>query len=174
MRLQVKLTRGKNLITNNDFDSGYDLMVKGYSRVENKNVKPEVWLEDNETFMVYPNETILLKTGVHLGMPEPIEIYKDVYKIIEFQIRGRSGMSLKFGTNVKLGTGDNIFLGDCGIIFHNESTEPQVFKKDDRLGQLVFNEVIKFMDGAIDYVDDIVKNSDRGNSGFGDSGISGK
>ena len=82
MRLQVKLTRGENLITNNDFDSGYDLMVKGYSRIVNKEKQPEVWLEDKENFMIHPNETILLKTGIHLGLPEPIEIYKDVYKII--------------------------------------------------------------------------------------------
>ena len=35
MKLQVKLTKGNNLITNNKFDSGYDLMAKGIRRVVN-------------------------------------------------------------------------------------------------------------------------------------------
>lgn len=171
MRLQVKLTKGENLVTNNKFDSGYDLMVKGYSRVINGELQPETWLEKDETFMVLPNETLLLKTGVHLGIPEPTEVSKGVYRVIEFQIRGRSGLSLKSDTNVKLGTGDNSFLNDCGVIFKNESNQPKVFKKDDRLGQLVFNEVIKFMPEAIDYVDEIIKSSDRGLNGFGHSGV---
>ena len=170
MRLQVKLTKGENLVTNNPFDSGSDLKVKGYNRVENGKLLQEVWLEEDETFMIQPNETLLLKTGVHLGLPEPIEISKGVYRVVEFQIRGRSGLSLKSDTNVKLGTGDNEYLSDCGVIFHNESNHPQTFRKDDRLGQLVINEVIKFMPETIDYVDEITKESDRGHDGFGKSG----
>ena len=88
-------------------------------------------------------------------------------------MRGRSGMSLKTDTTVKLGTGDNDYLSDCGVIFKSDSNEPLVFKKNDRLGQLVFNEIIKFMPEAIEYVEAIDKKSYRGTNGFGSSGVSG-
>ena len=78
-------------------------------------------------------------------------------------------MSLKTDTNVKLGTIDNTYTADVGIIFHNESNQPQTFKKDDRLGQLVFVKIIKFMPESIIYVDKL-SDTDRGNNGFGASG----
>ena len=43
------------------------------------------------------------------------------------------------------------------------------FKKDDRLGQLVFVKIIKFMPESIIYVDEL-SDTDRGNNGFGSSG----
>ena len=51
----------------------------------------------------------------------------------------------------------------------NESNQPQTFKKDDRLGQLVFVKIIKFMPESIIYVDEL-SDTDRGNNGFGSSG----
>ena len=172
MKLQVKLTKGNNLITNNKFDSGYDLMAKGIRRVINGELQPEHILDDNEIFQLSPNETVLITTGVHIAPPNPVEISDGVYEVIEAQLRGRSGMSLKTDTKVKLGTIDNTYTSDIGVIFHNESNQPQTFKKDDRLGQLVFNKVIKFMPEAIIYVDEL-NETDRGNNGFGSSGVSG-
>ena len=70
MKLQVKLTKGNNLITNNKFDSGYDLMAKGIRRVINGELQPEHILDDNEIFQLSPNETVLItdkveKTEIH-------------------------------------------------------------------------------------------------------------
>lgn len=170
MKLQVKLTKGNNLITNNKFDSGYDLMAKGIRRVVNGELQPEHILDDNEVFQLAPNETILATTGVHIKLPTPVKISEGVLEVIEAQLRPRSGMSLKTDTNIKLGTIDNEYTGDIGLIFHNESSHTQFFKKDDRLGQLVFNKIIKFMEGSIDIVDEL-SDTNRGANGFGSSGI---
>ena len=169
MKLQVKLTKGENFKTNNKFDSGYDLMAKGIRRVVNGELQPEYIFDNNELFQLMPNETVLITTGVHIAQPSPVEISDGVFEVIEAQLRGRSGMSLKTDTNVKLGTIDNTYTADVGIIFHNESNQPQTFKKDDRLGQLVFVKIIKFMPESIIYVDKL-SDTDRGNNGFGASG----
>lgn len=170
MKLQVKLTKGENFKTNNKFDSGYDLMAKGIKRVVNgKLEESEKIFIDGEMFQLMPNETVLITTGVHIAPPSPVEISDGVFEVIEAQLRGRSGMSLKTDTNVKLGTIDNTYTADVGIIFHNESNQPQTFKKDDRLGQLVFVRIIKFMPESIIYVDKL-SDTDRGNNGFGASG----
>lgn len=170
MKLQVKLTKGENFKTNNKFDSGYDLMAKGIKRVVNgKLEESEKIFIDGEMFQLMPNETVLITTGVHIASPSPVEISDGVFEVIEAQLRGRSGMSLKTDTNVKLGTIDNTYTADVGIIFHNESNQPQTFKKDDRLGQLVFVKIIKFMPESIIYVDEL-NDTDRGNNGFGASG----
>ena len=170
MRLQVKLTKGENLVTNNVFDSGYDLMVKGYKKVVNGKLWDEHILSDDETFSIEPNETILATTGVHIKLPSPVEISKGVFEVLEAQLRPRSGMSLKTDTNVKLGTVDNTYVGEIGIIFHNEANHTQFFKKNDRLGQLVFNKVVKFTNESIDIVEEL-SDTDRGANGFGSSGL---
>ena len=170
MRLQIKLTKGNNMATNNRFDSGYDLMVKGYRRVINGKLEDEIILSEDESFSIEPNETILATTGVHIKLPNPVEISEGVFEVLEAQLRPRSGMSLKTDTNIKLGTIDNQYVGDIGLIFHNEANYTQFFKKDDRLGQLVFNKVIKFMNSAIDVVEEL-SDTDRGANGFGSSGI---
>ena len=172
MKLQVKLTKGANLETNNPFDSGYDLKAKGVRRVLNGELQKEQLLDSDDIILLEPNETVLITTGVHIVPPNPVEISEGVFEVIEAQLRGRSGMSLKTDTNVKLGTIDNTYRADVGIIFHNESTEVQHFKKDDRLGQLVFNKIIKFMPNAIEFVEELDE-TDRGTNGFGSSGVSG-
>jgi dUTP pyrophosphatase len=168
MKLKVKLTKGKNMMMHNKFDSGYDLLAKGVRRVKNRKLQDEMILEDGDTFTITPNETVLITTGVHLDLPEPEMIKVGVYRVIEAQLRGRSGMSLKTDTNVKLGTIDNEYTGEVGIIFHNESNQPQTFKKDDAIAQLVFNEIIKFTE--LEYVD-YLSEKDRGDKGFGSTGI---
>ena len=97
-----------------------------------------------ENFLVKANQTVLITSGIHIKLPDIIELPDGNLKMIEAQMRGRSGMSLKYDTNVKLGTIDPTYMGDCGVIFKNESSQPQYFKKDDAVAQLVFNEVIKF------------------------------
>lgn len=80
-------------------------------------------------------------------------------------------MSLKYNTQVKLGTIDPTYLGDCGVIFRNDSDMPQYFTKDDAIAQIVFNEVVKFSENNIKYVDEFSETgSKRGENGFGHTG----
>ena len=65
----------------------------------------------NHNVVLQPKETKLIPTGVYVGLPEGYE----------FQVRPRSGMSLK--TKLRIpnapGTVDEPYLGEIGIIAEN-------------------------------------------------------
>jgi len=92
------------------------------------------------------------------------------YTALEVQVRGRSGLSLKKNTNVKLGTGDNTYQGMYGIIFKNESNKVLIIDKGDKVAQLVFNEIYIPKDTGVEYTENFDIETDRGNCGFGSSG----
>jgi dUTP pyrophosphatase len=174
--IKVILKRGNNLETQG-FDSGFDLAAKGYSRIVDNKITKEVWFDDKEyKVTLKPNETILIKTGVHLELPEPEErlsfIKNEVigHNIMEAQIRNRSGLALKDNTYVKWGTIDNKYRGDCGISFWNNSDKEYVIKKDERIAQLVFNPVYKPVKGKGMLVVEELEDTERGENGFGHTG----
>lgn len=169
--LKVKIENNGIFKTSDDLASGYDVGAIGYARINILNGVPHIGehiiLDDDCGFYIHPDETILIKTGVYLEMPEPVD-KGDYLVILEAQVRGRSGLSLKQNTNVKLGTGDNNYRGEYGVIFKNESKKPLFINKYDRVAQIVFNEVIKFK--KIVYVDTLNK-TERMTNGFGSTGI---
>ncbi|MGL5646945.1 MAG: dUTP diphosphatase [Clostridium sp.] len=174
MKLKVKLTNGGVFKTNKEFDSCYDVCAVGYSRVvynydEHKHeVEAGASLEEGEKFIIKPQETVMIHTGVYLELPKPIDC-GSYYKVLEAQARGRSGMSLKENSNVKLGTIDNEYIGECNIIMVNDGVDAVVIKRGDRIGQIAFNEVVKFKPESIEFVDKLSE-SNRGTEGFGASG----
>jgi len=168
MNPQIKLTHGaKKLVRGKKNDSGLDLQVKGFSRIRNSKIVDTVWFEDVEDKFVtiYPNETTLLKTGVQISLPKK----GDSLYTIEAQIRSRSGLSLKSGTRVTTGTIDNGYQGDYGINFKNEGLMPYRVNDGDRVAQVVFNVVL--IPDVIDYVTEFGETSDRGEGGFGHTGL---
>lgn len=169
--LRVKLVNGGIFKTSSDTDSGYDVSAVGYARVVNNQVMEEIVLEEGESFNVFPNETIKINTGVFLQLPTPKADEKDnrVLRMIEAQVRGRSGFSLKGGTNVKLGTLDNCYRGEIGVILVNDSNKPVKITKGDRIAQIVLNEVVKFKQSDILFVNELDE-SERGSNGFGSTG----
>ena len=73
-------------------DSGFDLYV-------------------NEDAIIRPNETKVISTGIAVQLPEGYEA----------QVRPRSGVTSKTKLRVQLGTIDNDYAGDIGIIVDNIS-----------------------------------------------------
>ncbi|AAK79182.1 dUTP pyrophosphatase [Clostridium acetobutylicum] len=108
-------------------------------------------------FYLNPHKRILIKTGVHIELPPNIEA----------QLRPRSGLALEHGITAILGTIDNDYRGDIGIILLNTSNEPFVIHEGDRLGQLVF---AKFRRYKLNIIDNL-SNTKRANKGFGSTGI---
>lgn len=182
--IKVILKRGNNLETQG-FDSGFDLAAKGYSRIIDNKITKEVWFDDKEyKVTLKPNETILIKTGVHLELPEPEEVTRKTgiiglfgeekevigHDIMEAQIRNRSGLALKDNTYVKWGTIDNKYRGDCGISFWNNSDKEYVIKQNERIAQLVFNPIYKPVKGKGMLVVEELEDTERGENGFGHTG----
>ena len=178
---KVKLTHGGKIQRENEFDSGLDVFCKGYRKVINEKLQEERWFDetDENHVVLRQNETMLLLTGVQIQPPVPQKLYaysedgnhtEIGCRAIEVQVRGRSGLSLKQDSTVKLGTGDNPYRGVYGIIFKNTSNGVLIINDDDKIAQLVFNEVIIPNQTAIEIVDNF-EFTPRGDKGFGSSGV---
>ncbi len=100
----------------------------------------------------------LFPTGLYIEIPEGYEI----------QVRSRSGLAAKFGVVVanSPGTVDENFRGEIKVILVNLSTEPYTVNPGERIAQLVLAKVER---ASLDVVTS-VSDSNRGGTGFGDSG----
>lgn len=116
---------------------------------------------DTETIILGPGERKLIHTGLYMEIPIGYEL----------QIRPRSGLSLKKGFVPALGTIDNDYRGEIGIIAMNLSNdENMVISKGDRIAQGVISPVVNALFKPVDSIEKLSK-TDRGNGGFGSTGI---
>tara|TARA_Y100000996_G_scaffold152720_1_gene117586 strand:- start:2696 stop:3142 length:447 start_codon:yes stop_codon:yes gene_type:complete len=108
--------------------------------------------------LIKPNERGLIPTGIVVSLPQNIE----------GQVRPRSGLSLKYGITVlnSPGTIDSDYRGEIKVILINHGNEDFLIKNNDRIAQLVFNEVVKV---SFKEVKDLDQTS-RDQKGFGSTG----
>ena len=106
---------------------------------------------------IAPQEIKLIPTGIYVELEQGTEI----------QIRPRSGLSLKEGLMAILGTIDSGYKGEIGIIMINLSNAMKTIKPGDRIAQMVCAKVEKMELEEVDSLSD----SDRGEGGFGSTGI---
>ena len=121
----------------NPTDSGLDLYV-------------------SETVSIPPKTTKIVKTDIAIELPIGYE----------GQVRPRSGTSLKTKLRVALGTIDQTYHKEIGIITDNISDKPITVEKGQRLAQLVIAPV-QYPD--VNVVKEFKYESDR--SGYGSTGI---
>jgi dUTP pyrophosphatase len=114
----------------------------------------------NEKVTIFPKDSKLIKTGIFVELPEDYEI----------QIRPRSGLALKKGITVlnTPGTIDQGYRNEIGVILYNSSDDNFCVEKGMRIAQMVLQMVPKI---KWEVVNDINKNTDRGTTGFGASGV---
>lgn len=112
-----------------------------------------------EPVQIKPLERVLIPTGLHIQLPEGFEA----------QIRPRSGLALKHGITVlnTPGTIDSSFRGDIGIILINLSNETFTVNPGERIAQMVIAEHAQ----AIFMPTDSLDETERGEGGFGHSGV---
>lgn len=116
---------------------------------------------EDETINLSPGERRLIHTGIYLEIPVGYEL----------QIRPRSGLSLKNGFVPVLGTIDNDYRGEIGIIAMNLSTNTNfTIKKGDRIAQGIISPVISAFFKQVNSIDKLSK-TERGTGGFGSTGI---
>ena len=111
-----------------------------------------------EPITLNPGERKLIKTGLHIELPEGYEA----------QVRPRSGLAFKKGITVlnSPGTIDADYRGDVGVILINHSDEEFVVNSGDRIAQLVISKFEK-----VDWeTSDKINLTSRGASGFGSTG----
>jgi len=101
----------------------------------------------------------LIPTGFAMALPDGFEA----------QVRPRSGLALKQGVTVlnSPGTNDADYRGEVGVILINHGAEPFVVRRGDRIAQMI---VAPFVQAAFRMTDELER-TDRGEGGFGSSGV---
>lgn len=111
----------------------------------------------------------------------PLDIKIELDFCTEAQIRPRSGFSLKgmegcvcencenvsrFDADVLLGTIDQDYRGNVGVIIKSNESTPFVIKKGTRIAQMVIS---RYYRGHFELVDELT-DTERGEEGFGHTG----
>jgi dUTP pyrophosphatase len=108
-----------------------------------------------DTYLI-AGQTYIIPTGIAVEIPSGYEGL----------VRGRSGLSSK-GLIVSLGTIDETYRGDVGIIMTNSSNGNHYFRKGDRLAQFTIKPVSYIrLQETYELTD-----TERNDNGFGSSGI---
>ncbi|MGL4797432.1 MAG: dUTP diphosphatase [Paraclostridium sp.] len=112
-----------------------------------------------EEVVIPKSETRLIKTGISIELP----------KWTEAQVRPRSGLALKHSVTVlnSPGTIDEGYRGEIGVILINHGKEDFIVNKHMKIAQMVIKPIYEI---NIEEVKDL-SNSDRGEGGFGSTGI---
>jgi dUTP pyrophosphatase len=149
---------------------GEDVILPKYETVRASGMDVRAWkfaLPNNpsvsidfpeEGIVLSPLQRVLIKTGIHVELREDEEI----------QIRARSGLALKNGITVTngIGTIDEDYRGDVGVILINLSNEDFTIKKNDRIAQIVVTKVEK---RDLHIVNELSETK-RGDGGFNSTG----
>ena len=109
--------------------------------------------------VIAPGERVAVPTGLVLEIPVHYE----------GQVRPRSGLAIRRGLTVvnAPGTIDSDYRGEVMVLLVNLGAEPVAIGRGDRIAQLVIAPVTR---AGFAEVDD-VSLSDRGDGGFGSTGV---
>lgn len=145
--------------------------------------KPEVEREYSETLdgysiiekTVYKDlavDSVVVPTGIAIKLPEPktFTSFDNIEKgilVYEGHIRPRSGLSAKYSISAHFGTIDSTYTGEIKVILFNFSNKPFTITHGMRIAQLA---VAPIVIPDIVFVDDLDER-DRGNNGFGSTGL---
>ena len=143
IRLKYTSVNGKNLSYNYDSDSGFDL----YS---------------SEDIVIEKFGRALVPTGISFEIPKDFEI----------QIRPKSGLALNHGLTVlnTPGTVDEGYRGEVKVIVFNTNPEQYKITKGMKIAQAIVARCITGRWVILEKVEKL-KSADRGDNGFGSTGI---
>jgi len=107
-------------------------------------------------------EPVLIKTGLSVEVPVGYEV----------QVRPKSGLALKKGLTVlnSPGTVDANYRGELGVILINHGKYIKVIQKGQKIAQIVVAQVER---AEIEVVEDL-SGTERGEGGFGSTGLKAK
>lgn len=126
--------------------------------------------KDNTLLHLLQNQRVSIKTGIRVELPLP----NKVGEIMGIDIRSRSGLASKHGLRVFQGVGtiDNDYRGELGVIFDNAGHELYEIKIGDKIAQGVFNPLkqVEFEEISQEEFEKTCCNTKRGSGGFGSTG----
>ncbi|HMG11400.1 MAG TPA: dUTP diphosphatase [Mucilaginibacter sp.] len=116
----------------------------------------------DETLLLKPMERKLIPTGLHIELPEGFEA----------QIRPRSGLAFKHGIGIvnSPGTIDADYRGEIKVLLINFSADVFEINTGDRIAQMVIARHEKVIWDDVQ----ILNETNRGEGGFGHTGIGSK
>lgn len=141
-----------------DGDSGVDLRAD-FTNLNEDLMFGAAYDDVRKVLIIFSGGRCIVPTGLYTSFPPGYEI----------QIRPRSGLAIKHGIMVvnSPGTIDSGYRNEWGVILMNLGEEPFEIKEGDRIAQAILTRVSK-----IDWKDvEQLDNSDRGLTGYGDSGV---
>lgn len=115
-------------------------------------------------FHLHPNESILIPSGLKMNIP-------DGYAVIAFN---KSGIAAKRGLLVGSQVCDQNYQGEVHINLHNVSKQTQTIKAGEKIVQflvLPINYCELEESGSVEELYRDIGNSDRGEGGFGSTGV---
>ena len=119
-------------------------------------------LHSTQDLEIGPFGRILVPTGLKISFSEGYEI----------QVRPKSGLAIKQGLTVlnTPGTVDQGYTGEIQVIVFNTNNYTVMIPKGMKVAQAVLTPVVQGKYVTFEKVDEI-ENKDRGNNGFGSTGI---
>lgn len=151
MSIKIKrLTETAKIPTKgSEYAAGFDLYADNFGNFKS---------EKEWSLMILPGETVKIKTGVAVALPE--NTWGGIY--------ARSGLATKQGLAPanKVGVIDSDYRGEIIVALHNHSGYQQMLHQGDRVAQLVIHEFKPYDFEEVDELDD----TDRGEAGFGSTG----
>ena len=108
---------------------------------------------------IQPHETVKIDTGIAIAIPEGF--FGAIF--------ARSGIATKQGLRPAncVGVIDSDYRGPVIVALHNDSDEEQIVLAGSRIAQLI---VIEYLGLDLEVVDDLDE-TDRGDGGFGSTGV---
>ena len=115
-------------------------------------------LPETETVDFLPGETKLIPTGIAMQIPEGYAGF----------IYARSGIASKRGLAPanKVGVIDSDYRGEIMVALHNHTNNVQTIRKGERIAQMV---IAPYLTAAFEEAD-ALKDTERGEGGFGSTG----
>lgn len=139
-------------------DSGFDLRAWVQFGVDTQCTDKE----GNPVIELKPGCQQLIHTGLYFILPHCTEL----------QVRARSGLALKGGITVRngIGTIDEGYRNEVGVILANHGTETLIIHNGDRIAQAALCPVYNSHLVKLEQVDEVPADTERGLGGFGHSG----
>ncbi|NHI83406.1 MAG: dUTP diphosphatase [Candidatus Thorarchaeota archaeon] len=128
---------------------------------------PRLAKQEDAAFDLFSVVDYVLEPGARYAVPTGISV--EIPRGFEGQVRPRSGLTLEHGVTVlnTPGTIDSGYRGEIKTIMINHGKEPFKITKGMRISQLAIRAVPKALFEAVDELNE----SDRGEGGFGSTGV---
>jgi len=154
----------------NEFNNYSPKLELGYTKLHEDAVEPKYNYESDSGFDLHSTERIVVPSFGRVLVPTGISL--DINDGFEVQVRSKSGLALNQGLMClnSPGTVDNGYTGEVKVIIFNTNKDPFTITKGMKVAQAVLCPVVNGK--WVELVQKgTINNKERGENGFGSTGI---